>query len=101
VLVALLVYVLTFVPVPIKRTLYEEDSPDGTMTAVYSYRPAGLVGWAQGDSSYVYLEVYRKESNQRVLHSSGFGYVPWEAVDRLHGHLPWPARRISGNPASL
>ena len=44
-LVALLVYVLTFVPVLIKRTLYEEDSPDGTMTAVYSYRPAGLVGW--------------------------------------------------------
>lgn len=100
VLAVILVYVLAFVPVPIKRALYEEDSPDGTMTAVYSYRPAGLVGWAQGDS-YVYLEVYRSESKQHVLHHSGFADVPWEAVDRLHGHLPWPARRLSGRPGSL
>jgi hypothetical protein len=97
---ALGLYVLVMLPLPIKRTLYQEDSPDGTMTAIYSYRPAGLLGWAQGDSSYVYLDVYRKGRTEPILHSKGFGDVPWEAVDRLHYSLPWPARRTSGNPSS-
>ena len=71
-------------PIPLKRALYQEDSPDGTMTAVYSYRPAGLVGWGLNENSYIYLDVYRKNSKERLQHSKGFGDVPWEAVDRLH-----------------
>jgi hypothetical protein len=32
------------------------------------------------------------------VHSKGFGDVPWEAIDRLHQDLPWPAKRTKGNP---
>jgi hypothetical protein len=32
------------------------------------------------------------------VHSKGFGDVPWEAIDRLHHDLPWPARRTKGSP---
>lgn len=92
------IYVAAFLPLPMKRTLYEEDSPDGTMTGVYSYRPAGLLGWAQGDSAYIYLDVYSKASKQRLVHSKGFGDVPLEAIDRLHRDLPWPAKRTKGSP---
>ena len=92
-------YVLAFMPLPIKRTVFSEDLPDGTMTAIYSYRPAGLIGWVQKDSSYVYLDVYRKAPKEHLLHSEAFGDVPGEAVDRLHQRLPWPARRTTGQPS--
>jgi hypothetical protein len=98
-LVVGVIYLAAFLPVPVERTVYQEDSPDGSMTALYSYRPAGLLGWAQGDSSYVYLNVYRKGSNERVVHTNGFGDVPWEAVDRLNKGLPWPAKRTTGDPS--
>jgi hypothetical protein len=97
-LLVMAIYVVGFLPLPVKRTVYQEDSPDGTMTGVYSYRPAGLLGLALGDSSYIYLDVYRKASKQRLVHSKGFGDVPWEAIDRLHHDLPWPARRTKGSP---
>ena len=100
-LVLIALYALMVLPLPTKRTLYQEDSPDGTMTAVYSFRPAGLVGLVTGESSYIYLDVYRKDSKARLVHSDGFGDVPWEAVDRLHNNLPWPAKLTTGNHSML
>jgi hypothetical protein len=97
-LLALGMYVLLLLPLPMKRTVYQEDSSDGTMTAIYSYWPSGLAGWVLGEDSYVYLDVYRKGQREPLLHSSGFGDVPWEGVDRLHNDLPWPAKRITGHP---
>lgn len=89
-------FLLIKLPIPPKRTIYLENSPDGTMIAVYSYRYAGLAGLAMHENAHIYLDVYRKNSKKRILHRSGGGDVYWEAVDRLHEYLPWPAAQTNG-----
>lgn len=95
-LLVLLVLIALIAPLPPKRTVYEEISPDGTMRAVYSWRPAGLVGSFSQDNPWVYVDVYELTSGRRLAHYSSWGDVPWDGIERLHRHLPWAARRTNG-----
>ena len=90
------VWLLALCPIPPKREVYREASPDHTMSALYSWRPAGLVGWVTEDNPWVYLDVYDARTGMRLEHFSTWGDVKWDGIDRLHSHLPWPARRTTG-----
>jgi len=89
--------IILVLPIPPKRVVYEETSQDKAMLARYSWKPAGLVGWITEDNPWVYLDVYDLRTGKRLQHFSTWGDVRWDAIDRLHGFLPWPAKRTTGN----
>ncbi len=95
-LLVLLVLIISIVPLPPKRTVYEEASPDGTKRAVYSWKPADVVGSLSQDNPWVYLDVFELPSGRRLAHFSSWGDGPWDGIEILHRHLPWTAKRTNG-----
>ena len=76
-------------PVPIERTLKTETSPDGTLTATYSWRPCGLVGAVTEVNPWVYLTIREQKTGRVVARHSYWGDVPSDAEEMLASRKPW------------
>ena len=87
-LLVLAVGAVALVPLPPDRILSAEPSPDGAQVAVFSWRPAGLLG-LNGDNPWVYLTIRERDSGIELERFSTWGDVPTDAYDRLAKHVPW------------
>lgn len=91
VLVAVLLigYAMFLLPMPPERTLSRKDSPDGTRTATYSWRPSGICGAYSKDGAHVYLTIRDRATDRVIARHSAFADVPEEAERRLAAVKPW------------
>src|SRR5688572_15117191 len=92
VLLAVIVALVVPFPIPPDRVLSLEPSPDGELVAVFSWRPAGVVGFFTEENPWVYVTIRDAESYEVVERHRVWGDTPDDAYVRLGEHAPWHHR---------
>ena len=87
---ACLLFIAGICPLPPDRVLKVEQAPDGQRIAVYSWRPAGLVGMITKNNPWVFLTIRDRASNRVLARHAMWADMPEEAEVRLAGQKPWP-----------
>jgi hypothetical protein len=93
-----LLFHLTFnALLPFEQRLGSEPSPDGALTAEYSWRPHGIIGLITTDNAMLYLTIRDTRNGSVISRQEFWGDLATlnEAKERFYGKLPWQPSKES------
>ena len=89
--ILILVSLLTLVPVPlpIAKNLNPVTSPDGMLTLIPYWKPAGVVGYFTESEPWVYGSLVEKKTGKEIKKIKIWADTPQDGVERLIKQLEW------------